>query len=340
MDNYLEYYYKKYPKSELIDFLKLTYQATFGTGHNMDTPSVSLLKLKEEIANLKPVDFYEDLYDYISFDYARINLRVYKMYNLNVNLLNESYLNTSYMFVDNNKTFTNEVDILNSFLTSKSFDTEKLYDYFEQIEDSEFTNLPHSDVYIDNYQPSYVVIHQKYLSEELKYYQIRHYLESFKKDKLRFFAVEGKSASGKSTIANLLKKEQDITLVHMDDFFDHHNEEIGINSERIVKEIITSAVFGNPLKYNKYDCTSKTYTDELIPKVTSTILFEGVYSANPILRDFLSGIIYIHINDDIQQDRLMRRNRFLYNRFVNEWIPREKRYFEKYNIIANADIIV
>ena len=340
MENYLEYYYKKYPQSEIKDYIKLVYQSTFGTGHMITSPAESLSRLKDEIANLAPIDFYEDLYDYISYDYVRVNLRVYKYYNLNVNLLNESFVNTSLMFVDNNKTFTNELETLKRFLTKKGYNTNEVDSYFEELEDNNYSDIHHSKTYRKAYSPAYRIIHQKFLSEELQYYQVRHYLDSFDKTKINFFGLEGKAASGKTTIANLLEKDDDVTIIHVDDFFDYSDEEIGINSLRIIKEIINPAIIHKPLKYKKYDCTSKTFVDTSIDNLNSIVVIEGVFCCNSTLEEYYKGIIYLHINEDSQQERLIKRNKLLYNRFVNEWIPRENNYFRKYNIFKKANIIV
>lgn len=340
MENYLEYYYKKYPQSEIKDFFKLIYQSTFGTGHMIDGPAESLSRLKEEITKIEPINYYEDLYDYISYDYVRVNLRVYKYYNLNVNLLNESFINTSLMFVDNNKIFTNELNVLKRFFTKKGFDTNELDIYLEEFEDNNYQDVHHSKTYRKVYAPAYRIIHQKFLSEELQYYQVRHFLDSFDKTKINFFALEGKAASGKTTITNLLEKDDDVTVIHVDDFFDYSDEEIGINSLRIVKEIIHPAIINKPLKFKKYDCTTKTFIDTTIESLNSIVVIEGVFSCNSILEEYYKGIIYLHINEDSQQERLIKRNRLLYNRFVNEWIPRENNYFKKYNIFKKANIIV
>lgn len=340
MENYLEYYIKKYPNSEIKDFIKLIYQATFGTGHMIDNVAQSLSRLKDEISNLEPVNFYEDLYDYISYDYVRVNLRIYKQYNLNVNLLNESFSNTSQMFVDNNKIFIDELVTLKNFLIKKGFDLAELDDYFLEYEDQEYPSVHHSQNYRNYYHPAYRVIHQKFLSEELQYYQVRHYLESFDKSKVNFFALEGKATSGKTTISNLLVKDNDVTVIHVDDFFDGSDDEIGINSLRIVKEVINPAVLNKSLKFRKYDCSSKTFKEVVIENVNSIVVIEGVYSSNPILEEYYKGIIYLHVNEEAQSERLLKRNRQLYNKFINEWIPRENRYFKKYNPFKKSNIIV
>lgn len=340
MENYLEYHLKKYPKSEIQDFIKLIYQATFGTGHMIDSPAKSLTRLKEEISALESVSFSEDLYDYISDDYVRINLRVYKHYNLNVNLLNESFTNTSNMFVDNDKIFTEELNKLRTFLINNGFDSEKVERNFLDYSTKDYPAVHHTKSYRDEYKPAYRVIHQNFLSEEIQYYQVRHFLENFDESKVNFFAIEGKAGSGKSTLASLLEKDNDVTIIHIDDFFDDANSQIGVNSLRIVKEVINPAVIGKPLKYRKFNCTTKTFSEVKIDCLNPFIIIEGAYSANPVLEEYYKGIIYLNVNEETQHNRLIRRSKHLYPKFVNEWLPRENKYFLNYNIFRKSDIIV
>jgi dephospho-CoA kinase len=340
MENYLEYHFRKYPKSEIQDFIKLTYQATFGTEHMITNPAESLSYLKEEIAYLHPVDFYEDLYDYISPDYVRVNLRVYKQYNLNVNLLNESFNQTANIFVDNDKTFKGELEILKNFLIKKGFDISALDNYYQKLVKNNYPSVHHTKTYRDAYHPAYRVIHQKYLTEELQYYQVRHYLDGFDKGKVNFFALEGKSASGKTAIANLLEKDDDITIIPVEDFFDNSYDEIGINSLRIIKDIFNPAVVGKQLKYKKYNLQTKIFEEVTIESLNPIVVIVGIYSSNPILEKYYNGIIYIDLKEETQKERLLKINRLLSSRFTNDWVLKENNYFEKFNPFKKADIIV
>lgn len=66
----------------------------------------------------------------------------------------------------------------------------------------------------------------------------------------------------------------------------------------------------------------------------------GIFSSNPILEEYYNGIIYLNIKEDAQRERLLKRNRILYNRLIDEWILKENNYFEKFNPFKKADIIV
>ncbi len=340
MENYLEYYYKKYPKSELEDYLKLIYQASFGSDYIEDNPAESLSKIKEDMLKKTNHEFHEDLYDFISPEFVRVNLRIFKQYNLNENLLNENYFNTLRKFLNPTDSFKNELKTLKIFFLKKGIETSELNNYIDNLDLNDFIGLKHSELYENSYSPAYRIIHYDFLSEDLQYYQIRHYLESFPKTKVNFFAIEGKAASGKTTISNLLEREKDINVIHLDDFLDGPSDENNVNSLRLIKEIINPAILDNPLKYKKYDATYKTYSDGLIDNVTSTVLIEGVFSSNYILEEYYRGIIYLHVPTNTQNARFQSKSRAIYSRFLNERLPKEAIYYKKYNIYKKADLIV
>ena len=302
MNNYLEYYYKKYPNSEIADYIKFVYQATFGTLHKFNNPTESLSNLKAEISASKSIYFHEDLYDYL-----RVNLRVYKKYNLNINLLNEIYLNTTNLFVDNGKVFLDEIKKLSSFLSSKGVDISEIDSYLDKAEESGFPDPQHSHMYKTAYQPSYRIIHKRYLSEELEYYQLKNYIESFSNNKINFFAFEDEKTNPSLSLISLLKKEFPITIINTQHFLDIEVTGEQVNSLRIIKEIINPAVVGKNLKYRKYDTFSKSYSEVSIDMIHPIVFFSGLKLSSNDLDEYLNGIIYITDKLKKQKQSIIRK---------------------------------
>lgn len=339
MENYLEYYYKKHPESQLQDYVKFIHQMVFGPGHMVNNHADCLKRLKEEIRTLKTIA-YEDLYEYVGSEFVRINLRTYTYHGLNLNTLIENFVESANMYLIEDKNITNELLLLKKFLISKQWNENIIDSFLKEYQSSGYPPHHHSEIYREIYQPSYRLIHQKFLSEELRYYQIRHYLNSFPKDQLNIIALDGKCCSGKTTISTLLEKESDVTIIHVDDFFDKSSTDLGINSQRLIKEVFNTIALHKPLTYNKWDCTNKRYQNVIINNVKPLVIVEGVYSSNPELIDRYQGIIYLNIDDYNQMHRLQSRPKNLISRFISEWIPRENNYFKKYNIIQKANLIV
>ena len=163
-------------------------------------------------------------------------------------------------------------------------------------------------------------------------------------------AIEGGSASGKTTLAKFLTAVYDCTVFHMDDFFLRPEQrtkarfdEIGgnVDRERFLSEVLIPLKNGEPIKYRKFDCFSMSLTDEetVIPKKLTVI--EGAYSMHPELARYYDLSVFLEISPELQRERINHRNSpEMAKRFFNEWIPLEEKYFSFTNAKSRCDISV
>lgn len=163
-------------------------------------------------------------------------------------------------------------------------------------------------------------------------------------------AIEGGSASGKTTLAKMLSDLYDCTVFHMDDFFlrpeqrtKERYEEIGgnVDRERFLSEVLIPLKSGEPIKYRKFDCFTMALTDEetVIPKKLTVI--EGAYSMHPELARYYDLSVFLDISPELQRERINKRNSpEMAKRFFNEWIPLEEKYFSLTNAKNRCDISV
>lgn len=135
-------------------------------------------------------------------------------------------------------------------------------------------------------------------------------------------AIDGNSAAGKSTVAEALRAGYDCNLIRMDDFFDSH--------ERFYEEVIVPLKKGAAFEYRRYDCSTGTLGEpvRVLPKRVNII--EGVYSMK--FAEAYDLTVFMEVDSCEQLRRIKLRSPDKYERFVNEWIPAENRYFEKDNI--------
>lgn len=86
-------YYQNKPKSEIQDFIKLIYQATFGGKHLNTNEETSLNYLFAECNQIENNKTFEPLYEVISNDYIRVNLIPYINSNFSLEILNKEFIN-------------------------------------------------------------------------------------------------------------------------------------------------------------------------------------------------------------------------------------------------------
>jgi len=335
MKKYFKHHYYKYPQSGIQDYLKLLKQICYGPKHFFKSEKDYLEKLTEEIKSLGTDPFYEDLYEPVGPDFVRINLRPFVSLGLDVKWLNSAFLKSvgTNPHIDINAA----CEELSLFL-QEIFSKEEVEREIEKYRTEGFPTLSHSGKYREAYRPAYRIVDVRFIDSAMKTLQIKNFLNRLPRKDLTVLAIDGPSASGKSTISERL--EDVATVIHADDFFDGSDAIIGINSERIKEEVLLPLHAGAPLEYRRFNCTEQVFVQERIDAVKPIVILEGVYSANSRLRDFFDAVIYCDIPLEEQLTRLKNRSERLFPRFLNEWLPREKKYFQDEEIFENSDLIV
>jgi thymidylate kinase len=163
-------------------------------------------------------------------------------------------------------------------------------------------------------------------------------------------AVEGGSASGKTTLAAMLTKIYDCNVFHMDDFFLQPHQrtaerlaEIGgnVDRERFLEEVLLPLTRGEAVHYRRYDCQTQAIGPavEVPPKALNIV--EGAYSMHPALADCYDLSAFLRISPELQHARIEKRNDpAAQERFFHTWIPLEERYFASTDTPGRCEMIL
>lgn len=154
-------------------------------------------------------------------------------------------------------------------------------------------------------------------------------------------AIEGGSASGKTTLAKMLEEIYGCTVFHTDDFFlqshqrtpERYKETGGnLDRERFYDEVIVPLKDNKPVNYRRFDCKTMQLLPavEVLPQKLTVI--EGAYSLHPYFGDYCDLSVFLNISKDLQKERILNRNPGMADRFFNEWIPLEEEYFDEMKI--------
>ena len=162
-------------------------------------------------------------------------------------------------------------------------------------------------------------------------------------------AVDGPTCSGKTFFAAAVKERFGASVFHTDDFYlpsDERNsnwKEIpagNMDIGRVKKEIIIPVSSGEDVTFRRYDCRCGKYSVPVRIRHTGISLIEGSYSLHPELAGYYDLKIFLTCSKKTQHDRLMERDCDKIDPFEKLWIPMEERYFEKYKIKKNADMVL
>ena len=155
-------------------------------------------------------------------------------------------------------------------------------------------------------------------------------------------ALDGRCASGKTTLAALLQQQTGCSVVHMDHFFLRPEQRTrgrleqpggNVDYERFLAEVLEPLRAGKDCSYRPYDCKQQKLAEPVAVRQRKLIVVEGSYSCHPELWDFYDLHIFLTVSPEEQRLRIRRRNGEKgLEIFQNKWIPLEERYFEAFRI--------
>ena len=161
-------------------------------------------------------------------------------------------------------------------------------------------------------------------------------------------AIDGNCAAGKSTLAAFLKSAYGCNVFSTDDFFLKKSEKTkerlskpggNVDHERFLSELIKPLVKGIPFEYRAFDCKTQKLTEPILINPTTINVIEGVYCMRPEFINVYDIKVFLSIDEKEQKRRLMKRNPAAYERYVNEWIPLEEKYFEAFAVKVKCDFV-
>lgn len=326
MQNFINYHLKKYSQITTQDVVKMLYQNHFGPGHFIKNIDYAISYYKLELLNSK-INIKDNLYEHIGNDYIRVNIHQYNLLFKDNELINMFY-NSALIKYNKEEQIKKYKEIISSIPS----------DYF--IKNYNFTDVHHSLIYNALYHPHYRVIHTKFLTLDMKIAQLQYYLDNLVG--FNIVAMEGRCGSGKTTIANKLK---DVTIIDVDEFFlkkelktKERLEEIGGNIDYdLYLDCVKQLNPNTTITYKIFDCSTQSYKEKTI-YVSNKVLLVGVYSYHEKIREYINKLVYLYVNKEDQLERIKKRE--LYEKFINEWIPLEERYYNSFDFISNCDLIV
>ncbi len=334
-----------HPKLQPQDLFKFIYQSSFGCEHMVSSSeSVTnyiIEELNRGVTNSCP--YIEPL----DGDYSRVNLS-YLNTGLSVQTLGRLF------FLSAKKEPDGENELKNKLNTAKELMSEKLLPFAEANFEKQakqwkalgYPAVHHSAEYKEKYAPSYRVIANRYIAFLPLFAEIDKRLS---KGAVRI-AVEGKSASGKTTLGKILKEIYGCTVFHTDDFFLRPEQrtperyaEIGgnIDRERFIDEVLIPLSKDETVNYRKFDCSEMKLQAPTKIKPEKLTVIEGSYSMHPEFEGYYNFSVFLDISPQLQKERILKRNSpQMAERFFNEWIPLENTYFFATDIKKRCEMCI
>ena len=160
-------------------------------------------------------------------------------------------------------------------------------------------------------------------------------------------SIDGRCASGKTTLSNLLKLVYDCNVFKMDDFFLQPHQRTterltspgeNVDHERFEQEILIPLSKHEDVKLCKFNCSTMSIEHAILIPYKPFTIIEGSYSMHSSLQKYYDFSVFLTVNKDEQIERLRKRNPKMLNNFIQRWIPLEEAYFNTFSIQDKCDI--
>ena len=330
----LKEHFQRYPLLQPQDVLKFLHQSTFGCGHLIASPTAAAEYIRQEM--LQCADSTERIED-LDGAFCRVHLSYIKKLGVSADTVAKLLTHSAQKPCGNEEGLEERLNIALSMAKNGefSFSFEALQQEVNTWRSAGFAACHHSEEFRSAYSPAYRVIRKAYARWLPLLAQIE--AQMCKKSPV-LIAIEGGSASGKTTLSQLLSKVYDCNVFHMDDFFlrpEQRTEERfaqaggNIDHERFLDEVLLPLSQGKAVQYSAFDCSTFTLRPavEIAPKGLNVI--EGAYSMHPQLAQFYDFSVFLSITPQLQRKRIEKRNSpEMAQRFFDTWIPLEHTYFE------------
>lgn len=166
-------------------------------------------------------------------------------------------------------------------------------------------------------------------------------------------AVDGPSASGKTTLAKALADRYGGRIVAMDDFFlppalrtpaRYETPGGNVHYERFLEEVapgLRTGSRGGAIEYRPFDCSVMQYGAPRSLEWTPLTIVEGSYSLHEHLRALYDVTVFLTVDPDVQRSRLLEREGSdRLPEFLRRWIPLEQLYIERMKPDRASDFIL
>ena len=357
---------------EAQDAVKLCYQAAFGAEHLLQDKTSVYWYLEQEYETL--VADTSPLYEQIHPNVCRVNLAAWKRERLplewlfcmfvetaanppeNGDQIFQSCLNTVQQLIREQTApaaekllagtqAVNIIEGLSSEVPIIPFSSEQWNDFLSQYPLRQPEAVHHSENYRHREHPAYRLICARFI-------RVIPILQAIVKmpQERKIVALDGRAASGKTTLAKQLAKITGAGVVHMDDFFlppelrtEERLAEPGgnVHYERFTEEVLTPLRSPKAFRYHCFDCSRmEPGEDRVVPEGDLRIV-EGSYSCHPLFGKYMGLRVFCDVKPKEQLKRIQQRNggEMLEN-FRDRWIPMEEHYFRYFRIREHADLVV
>ena len=337
--------FQKYPKMNIQDVFKFLYQSSFGCEHLVASEDAAIAYIRKEYEATEWND--EKKINPLDGAYSRVSLAVLKD-GIRPETLGKLFCLSAKKEPEGIQALEQKLGAVKEMILDGTLPLSKS-EYETTVADWKEKGYPavhHSEDFRTCYHPSYRVISNRYISFLPLFAAIDRKME----EESAIVSIEGGSASGKSTLGEVLKEVYDCTLLHMDDFFLRPEQRTpkrfaepggNVDRERFLEEVLIPLSKNEVIQYRRFDCSTFEIQPAVEIRPKKLVIIEGAYSMHPELSQYYDLSVFLDISAEFQKKRIEKRNTPPFvKRFLEEWIPMEKKYFSVMQVKDRCDLLI
>lgn len=337
---------ERHPAMEARDAVKMCYQAAFGAEHLLQDREAAYLYLKEEYDALEADTGL--LYEQIHSNMCRVNLAAWKMEQLPLEWLFQMFAETAANTPKQGEPIFREcMDTVERLVDEYAvhITVEQWKGFLSRYPLKRPEAVHHSENYRNREHPAYRLVCSRFL----RVLPILRAIACMPQE-MKIVALDGRSASGKTTLAQQLSMVTGAGVVHMDDFFlpaklrtEARMAEPGgnVHYERFAEEVLNTLQNPRAFRYRCFDCSRMTLGEERKVPEGSLRIVEGAYSCHPVFGEYMGLRVFCDVELQEQLRRIEWRDGVeMLRNFQNRWIPMEEQYIQHFKIREQVNLVI
>ena len=157
-------------------------------------------------------------------------------------------------------------------------------------------------------------------------------------------AIDGPAGAGKTTLAHdialALASQYSVTEIHMDDLYDGWDNALTSQLTDVLTHLFESHKKEKPFSLSTYNWHEGRFNPPTQIEKSELLILEGVGSGQCAIRDSLSALIWIDIEDSQGLTRVLTRDGDAIENQMKKWLATQEQHFRDEGTQKAADFVL
>ena len=157
-------------------------------------------------------------------------------------------------------------------------------------------------------------------------------------------AIDGPAGAGKTTLAHelflSLSLHHKVEIIHLDEMYAGWDMALTETLTISLSQVLETIALGNPATYPIYNWAWDQFDSDRQIFPCGVLIIEGVGSAQKLVREFTTAVIWLDIAPQIGLSRVLHRDGIQIEDQMKRWQKRESEHFRVNSTRENADFIL